>query len=446
MRSNQQYSADLAVGPAPGVAVVQRPEGYQHRVLGNGVHLVGVPMPTPSVCFALYLTYGSVHEPAALSGISHLLEHLFFKGTQRRSGPQLTAATAAIGAETNALTWWLGICCHSRTVRACWEQSLRLIAEQMTRPRFSAESLDAERQVVFQEKARLNWNPRHAVIERLMTASYPGHPLGRPTIGTAQTLCAISLDDVTSYYGRILRPDHLTLVVAGDYPWDEVSDVADEELGRLLPAGLAGPAEPPPPPEPASRTVVEEMTAFRNAHLAYGLRLGSNRVDDYFAAELLATVLGDEARTSAGLWRGIQRRGLVDEVVSSYTAFGDHGILYTYAATPPDRARAAHEAVLDQFSRLGEVSADELARARRKLLSRIAVDGETSHRRALAVARLFTASGRLETLEEIGCQLRAITPEQIGSLVERYRPAQACVSVAIGPIGALGSEMPGRQP
>jgi predicted Zn-dependent peptidase len=415
---------------------------YRQETLANGVQIVGVPMPTQSVCSALYLSYGSVHEPSRLGGVSHLLEHLFFKGTERHSGQELMAAAAAIGADANAFTWWLGICCHARTLSRYWEQSLRLIAEEMTRPRFTAESLDSERLVVLQEKARLAWSPKRSAIQALMAAAYPGHPLGRPTIGTEATLRALSVDDVTSYFREILRPDRLVLVVAGGFSWDAVRAVAEEELG-LLEASGAGPAEPPPPPPlPPLPLSVRGMLVpgggvFPNVHLAYALRLGSHHAADYFAAEVLATILGDETRTTSRLWRGVQQRGLADEIFSSYTVFGDHGVLYTYAATTPDRAEAAHDAVMQQFTQLAEVTEDEVARAGRKLLSQIALDGETTHHRALAVARLFTGSGRLETLEQISSQVRAVTPDDIRSLIARYQPLETCVGVALGPAEAL---------
>jgi predicted Zn-dependent peptidase len=388
-------------------------------------------MPTRSVCLALYLSYGSVHEPSRLNGISHMLEHLFFKGTERRSGQELMAAADAIGAYTNAYTWWLGICCHARTLCRHWEQGLRLIAEEMTRPKFTAESLESERLVVLHEKALLARSPKQRAIQALMAAAYPDHPLGRPTIGTEATLRAISVDDVASYFRTILRPDRLVLVAAGDFPWDAVCAVAEEELGRLE-AGVPAPAEPPPPP-PARRQIVHEYADFPNVHLAYALRLGSHHTTDHFAAETLATILGDETRTSSRLWRSVQQRGLADEIFSSYTLLGDHGILYTYAATTPDRAGAAHDAVMQQFAQLTEITEDEVTRARRKLLSQIALDGETTHMRALAVARLFTGSGRLETLEQISGHVRAVTPDDIRSLIARYRPLESCVCVALGP-------------
>lgn len=409
---------------------------YQQRILDNGVTLIGVPMPAPSVCAALYLSYGSVHEPASLCGISHLIEHLFFKGTERRSGEALTAATAAIGADTNALTWWLGICCHARMVSHHWEQGLRLIAEEMTRPRHTEESLEAERLIVREEKQLLASIPRHATIQALMAAAYPGHPLSRPIIGTDATLSAISLDDVTSYFRRILQPGRLTVVVAGSFAWDGVCAVAEEELGWLTP-DAAGPPDPPVPPDQAGRLLVQRADQFSNTHLAYALRLGGHRDSDYFPAEILTTILGDETRTSSRLLRGVRQLGLVDDVVSSYTAFGGHGVLYTYAVTSPDRASDAHAAIIDQFTRLGDVTADEVARACRKLQSQIALDGETTNKRALSVARLFTGTGRLHTLDDISRQLGAVTPEHISSLIVRYRPAETCVGVALGPVDTL---------
>ena len=135
--------------------------------------------------------------------------------------------------------------------------------------------------------------------------------------------------------------------------------------------------------------------------------------------------------------REVQQRGLADDVSASYTAFGDHGVLYAYAVTSADRAADAHAAIMDQFSCLGDVTADEVARACRKLQSQVALDGETTHKRALSVARLFTGTGRLHTLQDISRQLAAVTPEGIGSLVSRYQPARRCVGVALGPAAGI---------
>jgi len=415
-----------------------RPVGPAHRYarLDNGVQVVGVPLPNPSVCFALYLGSGSMHEPAELNGITHVIEHLFFKGSRRRSGAELAEVGAALGAEANAFTWHLGVCCHARVLRRHWAACLDLLVEQMTEPEFTEPDWAAERPVVLHEKARMEANPKVVAIQAVMTARYPDHPLGRPVVGTDATLARIRVADVRRYFERILRPDRLTLVVAGGFDWERVYQAARQALSGLSARTDPVPA-PPPVPEPVCGMTVQHTGAFPNVHLAYGIPVPGYRDPDYFAGQLLGTVLGDETRTSSRLLLRVQQRDLAHDVFAAYQAFHEDGIIYTYAATTPDRAGAAHRAVLDEFGRLGDIEPDELHRACRKLVSRIAVDGETSQKRALAAARLFTGSGRLDTLEQLTERFRAVTVADLHRLVATYRPERSWVGVAFGPLSTL---------
>ncbi len=424
-------SIDLTRSPFP--AAERSGDDLIRRRLPNGIEVVGAPMPTPSVCFALYLTYGSLHEPVHLNGITHLMEHLLFKGSTRHSEQELADAAAAMGAESNAFTWWLGICTHSRVLRRHAARCLALVAEHMTRPRFTAAALEAELPVVLQEMARSAGVPMIAAMQALMAASYPGHPLGRPIIGTEETLRGISVADLAEYHAQIFRPDRLVLVVAGDFDLDEVLATAGEELGDLAPG--AAPLPPPPLPPPVQpRTLVHRTDAFQNVHLAYWFRVGSYGEADYYPSQVLATLLGDETRTGSRLLRGVQQAGLAHEVFSTYQGFDDHGMLCTFASTTPELAAAADRAIRDEFAALVDIDEDEVRRASRKVISRIAVDGETSQKRALALARLYTGTGRLTGLHQLAGRFREVTAADLRRLVATARPAEHSVRVALGPV------------
>lgn len=407
----------------------------RHRRLSNGVDLVGVPMPRPSVCFVLNIKRGSIHEPAAFNGITHLLEHLLFHGTQRRSNAEVQKAIARMGAEVNALTSWPGVCCYARVLASHWEPCLRLLTEVTTRPRFTSATLDAERAIVHQEKTRILANPRYLAIEALMASRYGDHALARPIIGTDETLAGISLADVKRYFAGILRPEHLTLVVAGAFDWDDVSALAAEQLGAMPATGAAPPADPPPPAQVRTMSVTEDHT-FPNAHLAYLFPAPAYPDDDYYPAQLLATLLGDENRASSRLSRSLRQSGLAQEVFSSYQGFDDHGILYTYASAAPENAAAVHRVILDEFARLHDVTDGEVGRACRSLLSRIALDAESTHQRALAAARLFTGSGRLAGLNELGARFQAVTARDVRRLIRRYAPGETWTGIALGTVRA----------
>jgi predicted Zn-dependent peptidase len=414
--------------------------GLLYRGLSNGVRLVGVPMPSQSVCFALNIKRGSIHEPAHLNGITHLLEHLLFHGTQRRSNAEIQDAIARLGAQVNALTSWPGVCCYARVLRAHWEPCLRLLTEVTTQPLFTRQAFDTERVIVHQEKTRTLANPRYMAIEALMASRYRDHALGRPIIGTDDTLAAISLADLTRHFAGILRPGHLTLVVAGTFNWDEVCGAAAEQLGAM-PASVAGPPADPPPPAATGPMSVREDPAFPNTHLAYLFPAPAYPDDDYYAAQLLATILGDENRTSSRLSRSLERSGMAHEVFSSYQGFDDHGILYTYASAAPDDATAVHRTILNEFARLCDVTDAEVQRACRKMLSRIALDGECTHKRALSTARLFTGSGRLAGQVELSARFLAVTAEDVRRLIVRYAPAQTWTGVALGAVRALSDAL-----
>jgi predicted Zn-dependent peptidase len=183
-------------------------------------------------------------------------------------------------------------------------------------------------------------------------------------------------------------------------------------------------------------TVCDDPT-FPNAHLAYLFPAPAYPDDDYYAAQLLATILGDENRTSSRLSRSLERSGMAHEVFSSYQGFDDHGILYTYASAAPDDAPAVHAAILNEFARLSDVTDAEVERAGRKMLSRIALDGESTHKRALSTARLFTGSGRLAGAAELSARFQAVTADDVRRLVDRYAPARTWTGAALGTVRAL---------
>lgn len=408
----------------------------RHRSFANGVDLVAVEMPTPSVCFALNIKRGSIHEPARLNGITHLLEHLLFHGTQRRSNDEVQEAIARMGAEVNALTSWPGVCCYARVLAGNWEPCLRLLTEVTTQPRFTGAALDAERAIIHQEKTRITANPRYLAIETLMAKRYGDHPLGRPIIGTDETLAGISLTDVETHFSGILRPAHLTLVVAGALDWEGVCAAAADQLGAMHAIVPAAPADPAPPATAGTMTVTEDRT-FPNAHLAYLFPAPAYPDDDYYAAQLLATLLGDDKRTSSRLSRSLQRNGLAHEVFSSYQGFDDHGMIYTYASSAAENVAAVHRTVLAEFARLHEVAEGEVGRACRKLLSRMALDGESTRNRALAASRLFTGSGRLAGLDELAARFQAVTADDVRRLADQYAPAESWTGVALGAVRAI---------
>ena len=400
--------------------------------LPSGVRLVTERMPEArSVSLGMWFGVGSRDEPAAIAGASHFLEHLLFKGTSERSARSIALAIDAVGGEMNAYTSREHTAYYLRLPVAELRSGLELLADVVSVPAFRSEELDAEREVIIEELLMSEDTPDDLVMTMLYEHLFPGHPLGRETLGDHETVSAMTRDHVAGFHAEWYRPRNLVVAAAGALEHDEVADrladfLVDEPPGmapeRRAPAALEG-------------TLVHADRPIEQVHVAVGWRGLPLDDDDRYALWIANQVLG--GGMSSRLFQEIREtRGLAYSVFSSPSSYSDSGSLVVYAGTALarlDELLTVVDDVLGAFVADG-ITDEEHEVAQGFLEGSMLLGLEDSGSRMARLGSGLVARDEIISVDEHVRRIRKVTPEQVHDVVRRLLDAPRVVS-AVGPIG-----------
>lgn len=390
---------------------------YEKTTLDNGVRIVTSRMDhVRSASLILYYRVGSRYESDAQAGISHFLEHMVFKGTTRRPDPtQLTEEIEGVGGIINAAT--------SRESTNYWvkvpsehlPRAFDVLADMLRNSTFVETELEKERYVIFEEIRGVNDTPDdliHDVIDELV---WDGQSVGRPVIGSEQTVAAVSRDDLFSYLQTQYRPDRLVVAAAGDVHHDEVVALAERYFGDLPPSAVDTfvPAEVRQT-APRSHLVTR---ATEQAHLCLSMPALPYTDPRRYTQEMIDAILS--SGMSSRLFREIrERRGLVYEVYAYFRAYADVGQAVVYAGTDPQRVDQTIEAVLAELDKLRRepVPAEELERTKELRKGRIVMGLEDSRSVAGWIGGQELVFGEILTPEQVIERVEGVTSADIQQL------------------------------
>ncbi|PWB60630.1 MAG: hypothetical protein C3F14_12840 [Deltaproteobacteria bacterium] len=365
--------AVLLAGILSGASVVAAgeipaPEGaklIEKYTLENGLTVVIRENPSsPVVAVQAWVKAGSTTEPESRAGMSHILEHMAFKGTRKRGPGEIAREVEALGGEINAYTSFDQTVYHITISGRYLENALDILADTLGNSVFDPGELEREREVILEELRMNEDDPSRVVWKALFRETYRVHPYGRPVIGYADTIRNTTREDLVSYFSKYYYPGNMVLVIAGGVDPAAARPMIEKTFGVLK--GHAAPRIdiPAEPPQEGIRVKIQERDA-RRAYLELGFPGPSMRDEDVFAWDLLASMLGD-GQTSR-LYREVKdRRGLVDSVsASSYTP-KDPGMLMVGATGAAAKTPEALRAILVQVFRMAVLppEGDELARAK----------------------------------------------------------------------------------
>ncbi len=312
-------------------------DDIERTVLASGIRVITERMPEArSVTTGFWVAIGSRDEPEELSGASHFLEHLLFKGTERRSAREIAETVDAVGGEMNAFTSKEHTAYYTRLPAREMAAGLDLLSDVVTAPAFRANEVEAERQVILEELAMDEDDPDDLVHTMLYQGLFPGHPLGWETVGTRESITAMSRDDIAGFFAEHYHPVNLVVAAAGALDHDEV--VAGVEACF---AGRTGGERPPRwspdrPPEP----VIVHRRDTEQAHVAIGWRAMAFDDPDRYALAVLDQVLG--GGMASRLFQEVrEERGLAYAVGSGTALFADTGALVVHLGTALGRSTEA---------------------------------------------------------------------------------------------------------
>lgn len=398
--------------------------------LENGLEIVAECNPAAySAALVFVVKTGARHEPEHLAGVSHFLEHMAFKGTDTRTADEVNRLFDEIGAYHNAFTAEEVTAYHAVVLPEHWPRALELLAD-LLRPALRAEDVELERQVILEEIQMYEDQPPFGADDKCRAALLGNHPLAHSVPGTADSIGPMTAGDIRAYFNQRYSPDNMVLVAAGRVDFDPLVAKAQACCGPWQPARVACNTQAA---VGADRFLAVHKPAAAQQYVVHMTLGPAADCADRFAADLLATVVGDDS--GSRLFWELVDPGLAEQASLSRLEYQDAGLFTTFLASKPDQAANNLERIFHlyrQVERQG-VTPEELQRAKRKLASRVVLAGEKPRNRVFTVGSDWVMRRQYMTVEELVEQLDAVTCEDVARVLARY-PLSRGTTVAIGPI------------
>jgi predicted Zn-dependent peptidase len=405
-------------------------------VLPNGLRVLTERIPhVRTVAAGIWVGVGSRHEPPEHHGISHFLEHLFFKGTAGRTALDIAQAVDEIGGQMNAFTDREQTVFYIKVLSAHLDRALEIYADMLLRATLSPDSIERERQVITEEIKSYEDSPDELVQDLFAQTVWNSHPLGRPVIGTLATVGRLQRDDFVAHIARHYRPDNVLLAAAGELDHDQVVRAAERHFGGW--EGTAWRIEQPSPRAEAAVALRAKET--EQVHLCLGTQGLAQADDGRFVLAVLDHLLG--GGMSSRLFQEIrEKRGLVYSIASYAAAYRDGGLFVIYAGMSPDAGPEVVRLVLEELDRVRTepVPDAELRRAKESLKGSLMLGLESTGSRMSMLARSQIYHGRVISLDELLARIDAVTSEDVQRMAEALLRPERLSLAAIGPFRSDG--------
>jgi len=413
-------------------AAAARTEGPRPDVtkLANGLTVASITMPgVETVSLGIWVGAGSRSEMAAEHGVAHFLEHMAFKGTARRSARDIAEEIEAVGGDLNAATGVDSTAYYARVLPEDFPLALDILSDILLAPRFEAQELERERGVILQEIAASLDSPEDTVFDLAQEAAYPDQPLGRPILGTMQSIGAFARDDLSRYLGAHYHAPNMVLAAAGAIDHAELVKAAESCL-----AGLDANPAPTPTNARYGGGIRNSDRYFEQTHLVLGFEAPPLHDPQYFQMQMLAGALG--GGMSSRLFQEVrEKRGLCYSVYSFAHSLADTGTFTVYAATGPELSDELFAVIRDEIRRAADdgFHPDELARVKAQAKMSLFASLESSAARAEQLARQILLFGRPLSMEELLRKVEAVTEEDLRHQANRLL-ASPLTLATVGPI------------
>jgi zinc protease len=397
-------------------------------LLDNGLKLiVKEDHRAPVVVSQVWYRVGASYETDGITGISHVLEHMMFKGTDNHPAGEFSRIIAANGGQENAFTSQDYTAYFQRLERSRLPVSFELEADRMRNLHLLDEEFQKEINVVMEERRmRTDDRPTSLTHEQFMASAFTASPYRTPTIGWMNDLENLELADLQDWYQRWYAPNNAILVVVGDVQPEKVLALAKQYFGPLKPESIVQPKPRIEPPQPGRRSIrVEAPAEVPYTIMGYKVPVLKTAGDDMepYALEVLASILdgGDSARLTTELVRGSQ---VAASAGAGYDLYSRQSDLFLLDGTPSANNSVAdvQQALLDQVQRLQKepVSADELARVKAKVVASAVYEQDSTFYQAMKIGQLESVGLDWQVADDYVTRIKAVTAEQLQAVAARY--------------------------
>ncbi len=410
-------------------ARVNEARDIQRHTLPNGLVIVTETMPhVRSVSVGFWVRTGSRREPAQRNGISHFIEHMVFKGTERRTAEEIARSVDSVGGMLDAFTAKEMICFNAKVLDEHLAIAFDVLSDLLLRPRFADDDIVKERQVVLEEIKMDQDNPDSLVHEIFTQNFWRDHPLGKPILGTPATVKRFTRDALFGCFRPWYAPNNMVVTAAGHLEHARLLDLVAREFSGLGPAEAlaAGSA-----PHAHARITTKSKRELEQVHICIGVPSYPMAHERRFAAAVLNNILG--GGMSSRLFQNIrEKQGLAYAVFSELSPYSDAGVLSIYAGTALAAAEKVVRAVTGEFRNLKRepVTDEELRRAKDHLKGSLMLSLESTSARMSNLARQEMYFGRFFSLDELLASIERVTREEVQEIAQEFfHPEHIAVTV-----------------
>ncbi|MSP05077.1 MAG: insulinase family protein [Acetobacteraceae bacterium] len=403
-------------------------QAIQVTNLPSGLRVVTERMDrVETVSIGAYVATGTRHETESENGASHFLEHMAFKGTERRNATQIAEEVEAVGGHINAYTAREQTAYYVKLLKDDLALGADIVGDILTHSTFEPEELERERGVILQEIGQANDTPDDIIFDRFQEVAFPDQPMGRPVLGTEENIREMPRNTLMNYMRSRYAPANTVLAAAGNLQHDDVVALAKQHFADLPDA-----APPSPLPSLYQGGEFREARDLDQVHIVLGFPGIGFSDPDYYPTLLLSTLFG--GGMSSRLFQEVrERRGLVYSVYSFTQPYTDTGIFGIYAGTGESEAEELIPVTLEEIRKVqGVVGEEELARARAQVKASILMSLESTGSRCEQLARQMQLFGRVIPTAETVAKITAVTLDDISRAARRIFRAKPTLAV-LGP-------------
>ena len=407
---------------------------FHQHVLPNGLTIVGETSPSArSAAVGFFVKTGSRDETVPESGVSHFLEHMVFKGTPHRTALEVNYDFDRIGASYNAFTSEENTVFYAAILPEYLPQAVDILAD-ILRPSLRGEDFDMEKKVIIEEIGMYDDQPMWCAYDNAKRAFFADHPLGNSVLGTADSITALTRDQMQVYYDRRYIAPNITVAVAGNFAWSEAVKLIEAQCGKW-PTGKAPRGNIRPVTARLHRQVITKEKLKQEQVFMLSPAPAADAPDRY-AADILAMIIGDDS--GSRLYWALVDPGLADSADMSFHDYEGTGSYFTSFSCEPENTQenlALIQEILREVQREG-VSDEELAVAKSKILSRVVRGSERPMGRMQALGMGWTYLHCYRSVDEELERFEAVTLKDVRDVLDRH-PFDQLTVLALGPLTKL---------
>lgn len=407
-------------------------ESIKKIVLPNGLRILLERIPyVRSASVGVWLDVGSRNESEPEGGLSHFIEHMFFKGTRAKNALQLSNEMNWIGGNFNAFTTHENVCISAKVVDEHLSRAIDLLSEMFLDSAFAPEEIDRERNVILEEVKMYDDTPDELVFDLFMKYMYADNSLGRPILGTPENIHVFKQSDICRYVGKEFAPDRVVVSIAGNFDLRRIEPQLRRIFEPINPNGWERNQVHAPTPTFKSHN---EDRKLEQVHFCMGTEAPTRSSDERFAFAVLNTVLG--GGTSSRIFQEVrEKRGLAYSIGSFDMSFKDSGCFTISGGSSPRHIQKVLKICLDEVKKIyqEDITEQELDNAKQQIKTSVILGMENSSTRMSRLAETEIYFGDYITMDQVISRVEGVTTSDVREIAERYLKDKQITFASIGP-------------